>query len=121
MRKSEFTNTCNKKKNNQYKEALKLRNLVGLPLDHSITVQDCKLYEDELNVCIILIDSQESRIPLYLGNKGKTHLIYILKDSGHYHSIVSITGFYGTNRYCETCLKPYNDRNHNCVISVTVS
>ena len=52
---------CNKKKNNQYKEALKLRNLVGLPLDHSITVRDCKLYENKLDVRIILIDSQESQ------------------------------------------------------------
>ena len=93
---------CNKKKNNQYKEALKLRNLVGLPLDHSITGQDCKLYENKLDVSIILIDSQESRIPLYPENKDKNRLIYILKDSDHYHSIVSITGFYGTNRYCET-------------------
>ena len=111
---------CNKRKNNQYKEALKIRNLVGLPLDHSITVQNCKLYENKLDVRIILIDSQESRIPLYPRNKDKKHLIYILKDSDHYHSIVSITGFYGTNRYCETCLKPYNDRNHNCASTCSV-
>ena len=98
----------------QLEKALKLRKSVGLPENHMVNVNDFKLYEDRYDVRIVVIDIEHADTPFYFGSSNKTKQIYILKDSDHYHSITSITGFYGTNHYCSTCLKAYNNQNHNC-------
>ena len=93
---------------------MKLRKSVGLPKNHMVNVNDFKLYEDRHDVRIVVIDIEHEHTPFYLSSPNKTKQIYILKDSDHYHSILSVTGFYGTNHYCSTCLKAYNNHNHNC-------
>ena len=98
----------------QLEKALKLRKSVGLPENHMVNVNDFNLYEDRYDVCIVVIDIEHADTPFYFGISNKTKLIYILIDSDHYHSTTSITGFYGTNHYCSTCLKAYNNQNHNC-------
>ena len=95
----------------QLEKALKLRKSVGLPENHMVNVNDFKLYEDRYDVRIVVIDIEHADTPFHFGSSNKTKQIYILKD---YHSITSITGFYGTNHYCSTCLKAYNNQNHNC-------
>ena len=113
-KKMKWKKIIHKKCTYQLEKAMKLRKSVGLPENHMVNVNDFKLYEDRHDVRIVVIDIEHEHTPFYLGSPNKTKQIYILKDSDHYHSILSVTGFYGTNHYCSTCLKAYNNHNHNC-------
>ena len=113
-KKQKWKKIIHKKSSYQFEKALKLRKSVGLPENHMVSLHDVKLYEDRHDVRIVVIDIENGDTPLYAGSSNKTRQIYLLKDSNHYHSIISVTGFYGTNHYCSTCLKAYNNHNHNC-------
>ena len=113
-KKMKWKKIIHKKCTYQLEKALKLRKSVGLPENYMLNLNDFKLYEDRHDVRIVVIDVEHVETPFYSGSLNKAKQIYILKDSDHYHSIISVTGFYGTNHYCSTCLKAYNNHNHNC-------
>ena len=119
-KKKRWKKIINKNCLEQFQSALKLRKSVGLPEEHFVTVQDMKLYEEKLDIRIVVIDNNNTSIPIYPGNSTKARQIYILKDSNHYHSIISIVGFHGKNHFCATCLKAYNGHNHNCASTCSV-
>ena len=102
----------------QKQEALQLRLRVGLPKDTPITLQQIRIYEQALDVQIIVISIEKTI--LYHGSESRENKVFLYKDGDHFHSIVNIRGFYGKNNYCKTCLVAYNNGNHNCSTTCVV-
>ena len=116
----QWKNIIRKDTNHQLKEAVKLRESVGLPKDQMVSLKDISLYENLLGVQIIVVSNEAINSIIYSGRQKCPKQIYLLKLPNHYHSIISIQGFYGTNHFCNTCLKAYNNHNHSCSTTCTV-
>ena len=91
--------------------ALELRHKVGLPENIPISIQQIGLYEDALDVQIIVISLNKT---ILHHGRTNTRKIFLYHENEHFHSIINISGFYGKNNYCETCLIAYNHTNHTC-------
>ena len=101
----------------QKKMALELRRKVGLPENIPVSIQQIGLYEDALDVQIIVISLNKT---ILHHGRTNTRKIFLYHENEHFHSIINISGFYGKNNYCKTCLIAYNHANHTCATSCTV-
>ncbi|GBM55080.1 hypothetical protein AVEN_258617-1, partial [Araneus ventricosus] len=90
-----------------------LHNDAGVPL-RPCTYKEIKMFEDWLNVQIVVISSESLSKVAYKGeNRSRRINLYLHND--HYDVIKSLKGFYGTDHYCESCDKPYGRiEDHRC-------
>ena len=96
-------------------------NRAGIPLDRKLNLTDIPKFEDLLDVQILVIGSS-SRSFLRVGaDKPIKLFLFLNEEEEHFHGIASITGFFSTSYFCETCLKPFNKhKNHVCRTSCDV-
>ena len=121
VNKKKWQRIIHKKLKCQHQEAVKLRRSVGIDGDRPATVQDIKTYEEHLDVQIVVISAQHFNSVVYAGSRRRYKKIFLLQDRDHFHSIISMAGFLGSNSYCETCLKAVHNReHHNCATSCAV-
>ncbi|KAK3107774.1 hypothetical protein FSP39_021983 [Pinctada imbricata] len=91
-----------------------------LPLTYKVIPQ----LENYLNVNIYVVCSSLGNEFSYISSgtdtERKNIFLYHVKDeddnTGHFHAIVNIAGFFGRSYFCSTCLKSYNSKmTHRCL------
>ena len=88
-------------------------NRAGIPLDRKLNLTDIPAFEKLLDVQILVIGSS-SRSFLRVGaDKPIKLFLFLNEEEEHFHGIASITGFFCTSYFCETCLKPFNKHKHH--------
>ena len=85
---------------------------------------DISKFEEVLNAGVYVVSTRASnkvlRIPNVDENGDNKQAIFIYhvdKDDhvGHFHAIVSITGFFNSSKFCKECHRPYNNaKKHPC-------
>ena len=116
-----------KKRSNQKDLATKLSNLAGVAIDRPASLNDIPAFENVIDVDILVISARKGnkflRVPStdegeQPATRPKLYLYFLDgrgDEVGHFHAITKITGFFKSSYFCETCLKPFNDKHkHNC-------
>ena len=112
-----YNNIRNPKRREQYDMAFELLRLLDLPTDREIEIRDFKLFEDFLDIQIIVYNRPFSEGCIYTGSCEKKSKIFLYYEKNHFDVIASITGFLSRNYYCETCRVPYsNTKTHSCEV-----
>ena len=107
--------TEKRKKQVLRKKALDLLKKVGLPSDRHIYLNEIHLFEDFLNVQIIMYDRPLSGSTVYTGKVDRQQKIFLYHNDNHCDVISSIAGFLSKAKYCMACLKAYKSSSrHDC-------
>ncbi|GBM11144.1 hypothetical protein AVEN_243015-1 [Araneus ventricosus] len=102
-----------RRRENLLNRAKVLHTDAGVPLGPCTYFQIAS-FEDWLDVQIVVISSDISNQVSYRG-RDRYRRINLWLHNGHYDIIKSLKGFYGTNNYCESCDKPFqNIKDHLC-------
>ena len=109
-----YNNIRNPKRREQYDMAFELLRLLDLPTDREIEIRDFKLFEDLLDIQIIVYNRPFSDGCIYAGAGEKKSKIFLYYEKNHFDVITSITGFLGRNYYCDTCRVPYSNLKKHC-------
>ena len=116
--KSQIKNGFNASRVLQKREALKLHEETGVPIDSNGTALDgLKIFAKHREVQINVIEGDNKNALIYTSdNKFKEGMrIYLFKSDDHYDVIKSMKGFLGRAYYCHECKTPYDTRDkHRC-------
>jgi len=109
----------NRKLNMQTNMAETLCRLAGVPTNRPLDLNNIVSFERLLDVNVNVVSSKPgNKFVRVVDNTEVTNIfIYLVElgDINDYHGISSIAGLFGTSYFCETCLKPYsNKENHSC-------
>ena len=106
----------------QYQEALKLRTAVGIAVARKTTVKDIAIYEQYLNVQIVVLSVTHLKRVIYRGSQRRVQKLFLVQHTnGHYDAVISVSGFLGTRNFCENCLVPFHHKkDHRCETHCTV-
>ena len=106
--------------------ANRLCTLVGLDSSRAGNIQDIKHFEKLLNLQILVISAKMGNRFIRIGESitgRKRAYLYLVdtEESPHFCTIVNICGFFSAGYFCETCLKPFNNKYaHSCDDNCTV-
>ena len=81
-------------------------------------LEDLKIFENYLNLRIIVFTSNNTENILYSGNEKFGDQLYLYYHDDHFDVITDITGFLAKRRFCKTCLIGYTEQ-HTCNNTVT--
>lgn len=76
-------------------------------------LDDLKIFENYLNVRIIVFTSNNIENILYSGNEKFDNQLYFYYHDDHFDVITNVTGFIAKRRFCKTCLIGYSNQ-HTC-------
>ena len=119
-----------KRNNNRSQDILATEfcTLAGVNRHVPCVLSDISKFEVALSIGIYIasnsVGNRMMRVPNILEDETPQQPIYIYYRSpinnegvGHYHAIVSITGFFNSSSFCTKCNKPYNDnKQHPCSV-----
>jgi hypothetical protein len=93
-----------------------LCDMLGDYCESCFTLEDIKNVEKLLNIRITIVCAENFNTVIYKGENEEALQIYLYKVGNHFHSIVNLTGFFGSVYYCVKCDTPYQnkDRGHEC-------
>ena len=105
---------CNLQRN----EAIAMRKEVGIP-DRPGTIEDVYLYEEYLQVSIVVIGARADNQKVYPGTPKFADTIYLYHSgeppNTHFDTIVKVNALLNTSYYCDHCDKGFQNRNsHTC-------
>ena len=100
-------------------EATNLREALGIPADRNGTMDDIYLYEDFLQISIVVISARAGNRNVYPGSSKYDHKIFLYHSGppgkGHFDTIVKVNGLLGKQYYCDVCDKGFKNRTgHKC-------
>ena len=116
----------------QDKFARELCHLARVNPNQPASLNDITKFEETLNMNVYVVAAHLGNKFIRVPNIDNTELndqrqkvfIYFVggeNEIGHFHAIVSISGFFNSSYFCNTCLKPYNDaKKHSCKTSCRV-
>ena len=104
--------------NFQRDEAIAMRKEVGIP-DRPGTIEDVYLYEEYLQVSIVVIGARADNQKVYPGTTKFADKIYLYHSgeppNTHFDTIVKVNALLTTSYYCDHCDKGFQNRNsHTC-------
>ena len=93
-----------------------LQSISRCPTRQMASLSDIPAFEDVLGVRVMVVSSRLGNKFITTASMDEKPCIYIyLVDDMHFHSLVSITGFFSKDFFCSQCLKHYNKREkHYC-------
>lgn len=116
IKKSDFQNLIKKRCKLQENCAELLCYFSGVSTEHMITLDNIKSFEETLHVGIIVFSYDHQLGIIYRDPSNCNDHLFILKVGEHFHSIVNLTGFFGSKKYCMACFKPYQKAfEHRCL------
>ena len=90
-------------------EATNLRQVVGIPDNRFGTIEDIYLYEDFLQVGIVVISARAGNRKVYPGSSKYENKIFLyhsgLPGKGHFDTIVKVNALLCKQYYCDKCDK----------------
>ena len=91
---------------------------VGIP-DRPSTIEDVYLYEEYLQVSIVIIGARASNRKVYTGSPKFEDKIFLYHSgeppNTHFDTIVKVNGLLNKSYYCDYCDKGFQNRNgHKC-------
>ena len=96
--------------NHQRDEAIALKNQVGIP-DRPGTIEDVYLYEEYLQVSIVIIGARASNRKVYPGSPKFEDKIFLYHSgkppNTHFDTIVKVNGLLNKSYYCDYCDKGF--------------
>ena len=100
-------------------EATNLRQGVGIPDNRFGTIEDIYLYEDFLQVGIVVISARAGNRKVYPGSPKYENKIFLyhsgLPGKGHFDTIVKVNALLCKQYYCDKCDKGFKSRtSHIC-------
>ena len=100
-------------------EATNLRQGVGIPDNRFGTIEDIYLYEDFLQVGIVVISARAGNRKVYPGFPKYENKIFLyhsgLPGKGHFDTIVKVNALLCKQYYCDKCDKGFKSRtSHKC-------
>ena len=100
-------------------EATNLRQGVGIPDNRFGTIEDIYLYEDFLQVGIVVISARAGNRKVYPGSPKYENKIFLyhsgLPGKGHFDTIVKVNALLCKQYYCNKCDKGFKSRtSHKC-------
>ena len=100
-------------------EATNLREALGIPADRNGTMDDIYLYEDFLQISIVVISARAGNRKVYPGSSKYDHKIFLYHSGppgkGHFDTIVKVNALLGKQYYCDVCDKGFKNRTgHKC-------
>ena len=100
-------------------EVTNLRQGVGIPDDRFGTIEDIYLYEDFLQVEIVVISARAGNRKVYPGSPKYENKIFLyhsgLPGKGHFDTIVKVNALLCKQYYCDKCDKGFKSRtSHKC-------
>ncbi|KAL5018216.1 hypothetical protein ScPMuIL_003938 [Solemya velum] len=113
---SYYKNLLNKKRAEQGEMARELCRRAGLPVDRPASINDLPAFEQLLDIKILVVSARAGNKFLTSPDNSQRPCVYLyLVDDCHFHAISSITGLFGSNYFCQQCLKHYDHRElHTC-------
>ena len=118
--KSYYYRMLDKTKTQKQKEMAKaLCRKANVPIDRPLGLNDITPFENLLDVNVNVISSKlGNKFVRVLNNPDLSNIfVYLVESDGvqHFHGIANMSGFFGANNFCETCLKPYEHKKfHSC-------
>ena len=98
-------------------EATNLRQGVGIPDNRFGTIEDIYLYEDFLQVGIVVISARAGNRKVYPGSPKYENKIFLyhsgLPGKGHFDTIVKVNALLCKQYYCDKCDKGFKSRTSN--------
>ena len=90
--------------------------LAGVQLNRPASLSDIPAFEDVLGVRIMVVSARLGNKFITTASTDERPCIYVyLVDDQHFHSLVSITGFFSSTLFCSQCLKHYEKpEEHRC-------
>ena len=100
-------------------EAANLRQALGIPDNRFGTMEDVYLYEDFLQVGIVVISARAGNRKVYPGSSKYENKIFLyhsgLPGKGHFDTIVKVNALLCKQYYCDKCDKGFKSRTaHKC-------
>ena len=101
------------------------RDLVGLPIDRSVSLREIPLFEKALGFRVIVVESMRMNKIIYRGDSSCLKTVYVLltipdpaevghgNSNGHFDLIHGMAGFLGVDQFCGRCLRSCG-RKHRC-------
>ena len=118
----EFKNMNNRGKingnnpNSQRNRAIRLQTAVGLPIGTPVSVRELHLFEEYLDVQIIVVSGDLCNEVCYTGALSRPKKIYLYLKQEHFHSILNVQALIRDKKLCTECFSWYGDRKrHSCV------
>jgi len=97
-------------------QALALLEAVGLSRDEPVTLRQLHIFEEYLDIQIVVISADLLNEVSYAGNKERTRKIFLYLSHEHFHSITNINKFHPSKLLCPHCLQWYGRKSkyHTC-------
>ncbi|MCP3881477.1 MAG: hypothetical protein GY701_24285, partial [Sulfitobacter sp.] len=104
--------------------ARELCKTLNISMNRPGVMTDLPVYENALNVQIVVFGKSASGIPIRHGQnrEKKIYLWYIDRGEGrigHFHPITTVTGFLASAYFCDKCYKGRDRPYHKCKDSCT--
>ena len=102
-------------------EATNLRQALGIPANRFGTMDDIYLYEDFLQVSIVVISARAGNRKVYPGSSKYENKIFLyhsgIPGKGHFDTIVKVNALLCKQYYCDKCDKGFKNRTgHKCQV-----
>ena len=102
-------------------EATRLRQDLGIPDNRFGTMDDIYLYEDFLQVSIVVISARAGNRKVYPGSPKYENKIFLyhsgIPGKGHFDTIVKVNALLCKQYYCDKCDKGFKNRTgHKCQV-----
>ena len=109
----------------QKRKALEYHELAGVPTNRQCSLLDIQLFEDVLDVDVIVFAAHLNNKVLYPDSdqpKTRTNRVYLYytksNEVGHFDCIVNIKGMLGRGYFCHHCFKGFNNPQwHTCELT----
>jgi hypothetical protein len=110
-----------RKRAHQRDEASKLQLKAGLSLNQKVSMVDIPRFEKVTSTQVVVFSPNVQNRIIYVGKTDKVEKVYLLyrrngqNESGHYHPIVSLSGFFKQGFFCPACKTiAKNRQTHSC-------
>ena len=105
----------------QRTEATNLGKALGIPNHRFGTMEDIYLYEDFLQIGIVVISARAGNRKVYPGSSKYENKIFLyhsgLPGKGHFDTIVKVNALLCKQYYCDKCDKGFKSRTaHKCEV-----
>ena len=102
-------------------EATNLRQALGIPANRFGTMDDIYLYENFLQVSIVVISARAGNRKVYPGSSKYENKIFLyhsgIPGKGHFDTIVKVDALLCKQYYCDKCDKGFKNRTgHKCQV-----
>ena len=102
-------------------EATNLRQALGIPANRFGTMDDIYLYEDFLQVSIVVISARAGKRKVYPGSSKHENKIFLyhsgIPRKGNFDTIVKVNALLCKQYYCDKCDKGFKNRTgHKCQV-----